>query len=326
MKLQVPNLSFKKTYEYLLKKLNGKPFYNLGFSFNNPQTNGYLKYYYIYEGFEALVLDAEFKEDCIIDFTHNSSNNFILHSSLSNNISLETTNNYETLSNKIIFHKPDNARLKIHTTKNTQWLIVKFSMNYIKTFPEKKWDFIHNIIEQQDPKIIIQQNYKLQKYLTRLFSAHNLHYGTKTISIINIYKFCNEFSYILYKASNEQSHSLSLKDTIALNTIHELMLNSTKNLLINDLATQTNMSASKFKKIFTQYFGMPYSKMALKIKMEKSKDLLIKGYTVTEVSNIVNYSQVSKFSYAFKNYYGISPSIIKADSKNLTILKKQNSL
>jgi AraC family transcriptional regulator len=43
--------------------------------------------------------------------------------------------------------------------------------------------------------------------------------------------------------------------------------------------------------------------------MEIAKDLLLKGYSVTETSMIVGYSNPSKFSAAFRRLNGCAPKI-----------------
>ena len=77
---------------------------------------------------------------------------------------------------------------------------------------------------------------------------------------------------------------------------------------IDHLAREAGMSASKLKRGFKQVFGIPPYQYYLKAKMAEAKVLLqIRHYAISEVGHILGYSNLSKFSQAFKKEFGMTP-------------------
>lgn len=77
---------------------------------------------------------------------------------------------------------------------------------------------------------------------------------------------------------------------------------------IDTLAREAGMSASKLKRGFKQVFGIPPYQYYLKAKMGEARILLqSKQYAISEVGHILGYSNLSKFSQAFKKEFGMTP-------------------
>lgn len=77
---------------------------------------------------------------------------------------------------------------------------------------------------------------------------------------------------------------------------------------IDALAREAGMSASKLKRGFKQVFGIPPYQYYLKAKMGEAKLLLqSRGFAISEVGHILGYSNLSKFSQAFKKEFGMTP-------------------
>lgn len=90
---------------------------------------------------------------------------------------------------------------------------------------------------------------------------------------------------------------------------------------INLLAREAGMSLTKFRQLFKQLFGLPVYEYCLQHRMEKAKELLHGGLTVSEVATQLEYSKLHYFSKSFKSYTGSSPSIFQqnlSDSNQLT--------
>lgn len=77
---------------------------------------------------------------------------------------------------------------------------------------------------------------------------------------------------------------------------------------IDELAREAGMSASKLKRGFKQVFGIPPYQYYLKAKMGEARTLLeSKDYAISEVGHMLGYSNLSKFSQAFKKEFGMTP-------------------
>lgn len=80
-------------------------------------------------------------------------------------------------------------------------------------------------------------------------------------------------------------------------------------LSLNDLSKIAAMSEYHFSRMFKQAFGFSPIQYQIKLRMEKSKQLLkIRDRQVSEVAHEVGYADIFSFSKAFKKFYGTYPS------------------
>ncbi|MBN1532425.1 MAG: helix-turn-helix transcriptional regulator [Spirochaetes bacterium] len=79
------------------------------------------------------------------------------------------------------------------------------------------------------------------------------------------------------------------------------------------LAKQVNVNTNKLKYGFKELFGYSVFAYLREERLNRAKILLEEGsYTVTETANLVGYSNLSHFAYAFKKRFGINPgSLLK---------------
>lgn len=98
---------------------------------------------------------------------------------------------------------------------------------------------------------------------------------------------------------------MKVRESIDANPITEVSLEL--------LSEQAGMSLSKFKRLFKEVFGTSPYQYHLQNKMAKAMEILTKGtYTVSETGFILGYANLSQFSKAFKNQFGILPSQVEA--------------
>lgn len=110
--------------------------------------------------------------------------------------------------------------------------------------------------------------------------------------------------------SNKQIHPKDLNELIQ--SRRRIDANPQNNIPLEELAQQAGMSLSKFKRLFKQVFGTTPYQYYLANKMELAMETLKKGdYSVSETGFVIGYSNLSQFSKAFKNHFGILPSEVK---------------
>ena len=108
---------------------------------------------------------------------------------------------------------------------------------------------------------------------------------------------------ISYYTSTEQY----LKITPAVEELNAEFLN--KQLPTSYLAELCGISETYLKRLFNKKFGMPPKKYIIKKKIDYACELLLLGrYTVTEIAEMSNFSDVYYFSRQFKEYIGVSPT------------------
>lgn len=75
------------------------------------------------------------------------------------------------------------------------------------------------------------------------------------------------------------------------------------------LAEEVNMSESKLRQSFKDYFAVTIYDYLTRVRMEKARTLLLEERrTIAEVARLTGYNHQQNFSRAFKQYYGISPT------------------
>ena len=103
------------------------------------------------------------------------------------------------------------------------------------------------------------------------------------------------------------SKSRASKILPALDMIHSGFLNKTFSL--SELSKACNIGESYFQKLFKEKHGVSPKKYIIQLKINHACDLLrLERYTVTQIAELCNFSDVYFFSRLFKEYVGISPS------------------
>jgi len=83
------------------------------------------------------------------------------------------------------------------------------------------------------------------------------------------------------------------------------------NLKLEEIAFLCNMSLSTFKRNFTAEYKVSPGKWLQDKKLQRAKDLLESGHLKSsDIYLEVGYNNLSNFSIAFKNKFGVSPTEI----------------
>ena len=82
---------------------------------------------------------------------------------------------------------------------------------------------------------------------------------------------------------------------------------SSEDISITDISAVSNLSSYHFSRIFKQKTGYSLYEYLLKVRIEKAKQLLGIGTSVTAVAFEVGFNSLENFSYCFKKNVGISP-------------------
>ena len=94
--------------------------------------------------------------------------------------------------------------------------------------------------------------------------------------------------------------------------------NSNRNITTKNLEAISNSSYRNLQRIFKHIFKEPIGAFQKRLKLENGYRKII--YTKTAISDIaieVGFESIQSFSKAFKNQFGISPSIARKEKENL---------
>ncbi|MGJ1445543.1 helix-turn-helix domain-containing protein [Sphingobacterium spiritivorum] len=147
--------------------------------------------------------------------------------------------------------------------------------------------------------------------------AFKLHtHGATLTMLAHFFKKVNIREHALKKEISEGSEPFSLLKERLLRQLH------TPWPPLEALASEHNMSKTKFIQSFTRIFGKNYSQFYLDARMEKSAKMILEGISISMAGMEVGYTNLGHFSKIFKRYYGISPRQY-AKAKELVIIQPQ---
>jgi len=184
-------------------------------------------------------------------------------------------------------------------------------------FSEKKiTDFLSkytNDIEpykEDVPYFVIENDDYIASFINSLssntFTGHNFSYALLSL------KFEEIMLYLLNKYGNKFEfylHSLISKEISPFKKVVESNVNS--NLKLEEIAFLCNMSPSTFKRHFTNEYDESPGKWLQDKRLQKAKELLQGGdLKASDIYLDIGYNNLSNFSIAFKNKFGISPKEI----------------
>ena len=105
-------------------------------------------------------------------------------------------------------------------------------------------------------------------------------------------------------------HALVAKDVSTIGSVVEN--NTYSNLNLEEIAFLCNMSLSTFKRHFMSEYHATPGKWFQKKRLLRAKELLENGkYKSTEIYYKIGYNNLSNFSTAFKNEFGIYPTKVE---------------
>lgn len=105
--------------------------------------------------------------------------------------------------------------------------------------------------------------------------------------------------------------TVNQKDLASIITIQMYLLNNIYDHFpsITVLAEKANMSESKFKNLFTKITGNTPNVFFMDNKLLLAKELMeTKQFTISQISNTLNFANSSYFATKFKKHFGISPN------------------
>ena len=104
-----------------------------------------------------------------------------------------------------------------------------------------------------------------------------------------------------------ENHQESLSEDIA-SAVAYIKENVLENILLEQLAEQSGLSLSGFKQKFRREMGVPPREFINVAKVEKSRQLLSQGYSVTQTAFMLGFSSSNYFATIFRKFTGQTPS------------------
>ncbi|MCM4156969.1 AraC family transcriptional regulator [Gramella sp. AN32] len=170
--------------------------------------------------------------------------------------------------------------------------------NDVKPYKEKVPYFV---IENDDYIASFINSLSSNSYTNRNYSDVLITLKFEEILLYLLNKYGNKFEFYL--------HSLISNEVSPFKNIVESNVHS--NLKLEEIAFLCNMSLSTFKRRFTSEYNEPPGKWLQDKRLQKARELLQGGeLKASDIYLDIGYNNLSNFSVAFKNKFGISPTEI----------------
>ena len=199
----------------------------------------------------------------------------------------------------------------LDTDRTYNCKLLFFSERRLKEFLEKHTEN-RDIVGEDSPYFIIKNDAYITSYLNSLstishapdvFMENLLSVKFEELLLYLIQKHGKTFEYYLY--------SLVINDISEFKKIIDS--NSHSNLQLAEIAFLCHMSLSTFKRYFIKTYKVSPGKWLKNKRLQKAKETLEHGeLKPSDIYLDFGYNNLSNFSIAFKNKFGISPSEVSS--------------
>lgn len=179
--------------------------------------------------------------------------------------------------------------------------LIEFLQKHTKSGSPHKDEIPYFVIENDDYIITFLNSLSVLNTAPSDYTEQLLLVKFEEIMLYLLYKYEQKFEYYLY--------SLISKEVSPFKKVVESNVHS--NLKLEEIAFLCNMSLSTFKRHFTVEYNEAPGKWLQDKRLQRAKDLLHEGLLKpSDIYLEVGYNNLSNFSIAFKNKFGISPKEI----------------
>lgn len=224
---------------------------------------------------------------------------------------------YTMRKGEIIFHKPlEFHKFYVDDPEGASLLIFTFSAKgavteYMKNKVFKLTDDSLSIMEQM-LSYIHKESKKIKPPSNEIhYQQHLLLYSKNTIFPQMIRTYIYQLLLLLTENSTISPVSTTYEARLFHDAVSFMADHLTENILVKDIALNTNSSESSLKRIFHKYTGISIHKYFLTLKINKAVEMLSNTIKVTVISDELGFSNQSNFSTAFKKQLGMSPTDFK---------------
>ena len=220
---------------------------------------------------------------------------------------------YHTANGTFVLSPQIESQWSISPNTWRYWVTITIEKDWaLELLDSSKENYIYKVIKRGKPFYLFESLTPSMKQV--ICSIHELINSEDNLQKLKLNQKTLELLILFLQKVDQRTIS---KNQISINSsdieyiflIRKIILDNLPDTLsIKQLSIEAGMSARKLQSCFKQVFGQSISEFTLSEKMEQGKHLLeTKKYSVSEVGYQLGYSNLSHFSKAFKNKFGITP-------------------
>lgn len=213
---------------------------------------------------------------------------------------------FDATCGSLVYFKPGDSRLG-YTYENDLMKCFAVDFEYICPVKEsEKWTYKYvNLPFDVHEKIT---NKYLFSRLTGLFrDMSSIWISGKDNMEIRLRAVFSEILHLLLTYRNDRSINFDKTRKVE-KAIHYMVQNLSGDIRLNDISASVGVSHSYLGSIFKEVTGKSPIEYFIKMKMDKARDLLRDGASVTEAALMLGFNDIYYFSKCFKKHECTNPS------------------
>jgi AraC-like DNA-binding protein len=213
---------------------------------------------------------------------------------------------YAVSKGQLLFFKPRDTRFaRTSSTDTMKCYAVDFTYT-CPFFDGEKWAFEmptlpFDTVEYIRDPVLLTRLINLFDELTRIWLLGS---NKKVIRARSVF---SEILFLLLEWKNSSKELNYDKIRKAEKVLQYMGTHYHEKLTLKHLADQVSISAPYLSSIFREVIGKPPIEKLIEIRINRAKELLLDGFTLSDVITQVGYNDVFYFCRSFKNVEGISP-------------------
>lgn len=214
--------------------------------------------------------------------------------------------------------KSINLNKKINSYKNSTRIVNPYDVHHGDS---QSWSYTNFYPSIELMSSVYKQMYNVRK--TPLFNKHILEdltlYNYLYTMFFSIYKkqdsmiietnLISALSYLIKNYTNAtKDYKISFNEKSIISTSLEYINDTiSENTTLDTLANVSNLSKYHFLRVFKEHTGLTPHHYILTLKVQKARDMIIKGNSLSSTSYELGFSDQSHFIRNFRKIYGYSP-------------------
>ena len=206
---------------------------------------------------------------------------------------------YRLREGDVIFHAPMEFH-KIRSLPGSSPHILILTFSHKGDMPSELSEGVFSLTMSEQSQLHL-----LVKSVIKMLHSRNAKKPELQISALKLSEF-------IIKLTSAQRPGVKFSLSRSAGEYHNIVVTMSEgvrqNLSLSEIAARCHISISYIKTLFSRYSGISPKSYYAKMRFNEAVKLLEEGYSVSEVSEMMNFSSPNYFSVFFKEHGGVSPA------------------